>query len=459
MAFTSLIEQIKGIILEDSRLDVLINKFTKVKKKQSGKTVKAKLKPIELMQIVETDPTSVVDGDTSEVKKTGKYVQWLIARLLSLNSTCDSEFEYGTPDWENCAQQKRELFFEDLYKVTDYLIKFDKLKTMGIYKGEKDINKFKTIDDLFMAIKDYNLNTAEMSTTKEERREMEIHPGAELGFEGDRWKVIKITDNSLGKEAACFYGGNQKETNWCTSGPGLNYYQGYINRGPLYVVLDKSDTSVAEPQFGGYGRSDDKDKDHKQTGLPKNRYQFHFQDNMFMDINDRSIDVVEAMNGDMAELKPYFQPMFLESMGNSGDRDNPKHIMIKFGADKFSKYLAMYGNEQVFKNLPNDITRFYFEAELKDNYILNVPEDLYDKTDLDILFMEGCLDYLSPKVGNLKNLRVLSISENPKLKELPETICGLEKLTVLSVINTGAKVPQCILDRDADPTDKFYLVQ
>ena len=458
MAFTSLIEQIKGIILEDSRLDVLINKFTKDKRKKSGKTVKGKLKPEELITIVQTDPTSIVD-ENNEVQKTGKYVQWIIARLLSVNSMCDSEFDYGTEDWENCAKQKRELFFEDLYKATDYLTKFDKLKTMSVYKGEKDINKFKTIDDLFLAIKDYNINAAEMNTTKEERREMEIHPGAELGFEGDRWKVIKITDNSLGKEAACFYGGNQKETNWCTSGPGLNYYQGYINRGPLYVVLDKSDTSVAEPQFGGYGRSDDKDKDHKQTGLPKNRYQFHFQDNMFMDIDDRSIDVVKAMNGDMAELKPYFQPMFLESMGNSGDRDNPKHIMIKFGADKFSKYLAMYGNEQVFKNLPNDITRFYFEAELKDNYILNVPEDLYDKTDLDILFMEGCLDYLSPKVGNLKNLRVLSISENPKLKELPETICGLEKLTVLSVINTGAKVPQCILDRDADPTDKFYLVQ
>ena len=458
MAFTSLIEQIKRIILEDSRLDVLVNKFTKAKKKKSGKTVKAKLKPEELIAIVQTDPTSIVDED-GDIKKTGKYAQWLIARLLGTNSMCDSEFEYGTQDWENCAKQKRELFFEDLYKATDYLIKFDKLKTMPSYKGEKDINKFKVIDDLFMAIKDYDLNTAEMTTTKEERREMEVHPGAELGFEGDRWKVIKITDNSLGKEAACFYGGNQKETNWCTSGPGLNYYQGYINRGPLYVVMDKTDTSVASPQFGGYGRSETKDKDHKQTGLPKNRYQFHFEDNMFMNIDDRNIDIVEAMNGEMSELKPYFQPMFLKSMGSGSDKDNNKHIMIKYGNDKFSKYISMYGNEQVFKNLPNDITRFYFEAELKDNYILKVPEELYNKQDLDILFMEGCLDYLSPNVGNLKNLRVLSISENPKLKELPQTICELENLTVLSVINTGAKVPQCILDRDADPTDKFYLVQ
>ena len=81
MAFTSLIEQIKRIILEDSRLDVLVNKFTKAKKKKSGKTVKAKLKPEELIAIVQVDPTSIVDEEGGGVKnlstehKTGKIVQ------------------------------------------------------------------------------------------------------------------------------------------------------------------------------------------------------------------------------------------------------------------------------------------------------------------------------------------------------------------------------------------------
>ena len=42
MAFTSLIEQMRQIILEDSRLDVLTNKYTKAKKKKSGKVVKPK---------------------------------------------------------------------------------------------------------------------------------------------------------------------------------------------------------------------------------------------------------------------------------------------------------------------------------------------------------------------------------------------------------------------------------
>ena len=450
MAFTSLIEQMRQIILEDSRLDVLTNKYTKAKKKKSGKVVKPKIDYEKLEQIIKTDPTTKAE-ENGDIKKTGKYSQWLIAKFLSVESLCDIDNEYGTPDWEVCAKQKKELFFEDLYKATDYLLKFNKLKTMAIYKGEKDINRFKGIDDLFMAIKDYDLNTIEASTTKEERREMEIHPGGELVFDGDRWKVVKITDNSLGKEAACYYGGNQRETNWCTSAPGLNYYKGYISRGPLYVVMDKTDKEVAAPNFG-------RGEEHKQTGLPKNRYQFHFEDNMFMNIDDRNIDIVKMMNGDMSELKDFFQPMFMASMGTTNN-NKPEHVTIKYGSDKLSKYITMYGDETIFDGLPDNLERFQFEAESKDNYVLNLPESFYDKTSLKVLFVEGALTNLSPSIGKLKNLEVLAISDNPNLKEIPGTICGLDKLMVLSVMNTPVEVPQCILDMEADQKKNFYLVQ
>tara|TARA_R110000851_G_scaffold21591_2_gene64722 strand:+ start:857 stop:2209 length:1353 start_codon:yes stop_codon:yes gene_type:complete len=450
MAFTSLIEQMRQIILEDSRLDVLTNKYTKAKKKKSGKVVKPKIDYEKLEQIIKTDPTTKAE-ENGDIKKTGKYSQWLIAKFLSLESLCDIDNEYGTPDWEACAKQKKELFFEDLYKATDYLLKFNKLKTMSTYKGEKDINRFKDIDDLFMAIKDYDLNTIEASTTKEERREMEIHPGGELVFDGNRWRVVKITDNSLGKEAACYYGGNQRETNWCTSAPGLSYFKGYITRGPLYVVMDKTDKEVSQPKFGSGG-------EHKQTGLPKNRYQFHFEDNMFMNIDDRNIDIVDMMNGDMSELKDFFQPMFMTSMGTTNN-NKPEHVTIKYGSDKLSKYITMYGAETLFEALPDNLERFQFEAESKDNFVLNLPESFYDKTSLKVLFVEGALTNISPSIGKLKNLEVLAISDNPNLKEIPGTICGLDKLMVLSVMNTPVEVPQCILDMEEDKSKNFYLVQ
>ena len=136
---------------------------------------------------------------------------------------------------------------------------------------------------LYDQVKDYNISKQELTTTKTERAQMDVHPGAKMGYDGSKWQVIEIHDNPLGKEAACYYGGQNRETRWCTSSPGLTYYDRYIKEGPLYVLLDKTDTEVAVPQ----GRDSES---HKQTGLPKKRYQFHFPSNQFMDIDDRSVN-------------------------------------------------------------------------------------------------------------------------------------------------------------------------
>jgi len=60
---------------------------------------------------------------------------------------------------------------------------------------------------------------------------------------------------TIGKEAACFYGGHNRETRWCTSTPGTDqWFNRYIKDGPLYVVFNPNDTDVAA-----------------ETGLPKNK--------------------------------------------------------------------------------------------------------------------------------------------------------------------------------------------
>jgi len=69
----------------------------------------------------------------------------------------------------------------------------------------RDINKL-TPESLYDAVKDFDLTMA--TTTKAERKAAPVHPGAESGFEGKNWRVIKISDKGeRGKEAACFYGG------------------------------------------------------------------------------------------------------------------------------------------------------------------------------------------------------------------------------------------------------------
>ena len=266
------------LIIEGSRYDIFMTKYTKPKKK--GK--KALMSTEQLKAIMLADPTTVpgddVDIDTGEINKVGKYTQWIIKQFMGLQQEADKAYAYGSPDWGVKLELLQKQFFEDLYKVTDNLLMLDRLKTMKKYKGEKDINKIKGTDALFDEVKDYNISKDELTMSKAERQELEIHPGSTLVFEGDKWQVIKIEQkNPLGKEAACYYGGQNKETQWCTSAPGLNYYENtYIPKGPLYVILDKTDTEVSKPRGSGV-------ENHKQTGLPKNRYQFHFETNNFME--------------------------------------------------------------------------------------------------------------------------------------------------------------------------------
>ena len=253
---------IKSIIVEQGRYEILKKTYTQPKKK--GEKVKpAKMSLEQLNKMVMTDPTTRRDGDN--IKKAGKYVNWIIKQFLQIEPNI--EVSYGTPQFKKEFKEKTDLFFEDLYKTSDDLIKFDRFKSQ-IDDELRDINKL-TIDSLFNTVKDFSLEKA--STTKAERKEMKVHPGAELVYSGSKYDVYMIEDQGdLGKEAACFYGGQNKETRWCTSAPGLSYFNTYIKQGPLYVLVDRTDTEVGEI-----------------SGLPKHRYQFHFPSNQFMNTDDR----------------------------------------------------------------------------------------------------------------------------------------------------------------------------
>tara|TARA_R110000851_G_scaffold288558_1_gene442641 strand:+ start:478 stop:1983 length:1506 start_codon:yes stop_codon:yes gene_type:complete len=426
------------LIIEGSRYDIFMTKYTKPKKK--GK--KAMMSTEQLKAIMLADPTTVpgddVDIDTGEINKVGKYTQWIIKQFMGLQQEADKAYAYGSPDWGVKLELLQKQFFEDLYKVTDNLLMLDRLKTMKKYKGEKDINKIKSLDLLFDEVKDYNISKDELTMSKAERQELEIHPGSTLVFEGDKWQVIKIEQkNPLGKEAACYYGGQNKETQWCTSAPGLNYYENtYIPKGPLYVILDKTDTEVSKPRGSGV-------ENHKQTGLPKNRYQFHFETNNFMDIDDRSVDIVEMLSGTMTELKEFFKEKFMT--------DNDKmteQVSLKYPqGGALGKFVALYGFVEFFNTLPDNLQHLDITIKTGTGYgqvkadssILagfKIPTSISRFKQLKVLHISGILKELPPEVCQCKSLDFISIPENPNLKDLPDCISTLD-ITALNV--TGDK--------------------
>ncbi len=427
MKFTSLL---KTIIVEQSRFEVLLNALTKPSEDRGGIKTKPRLTKREFIELVKADPTTRLNNiniDTASSEelskvKAGKYVQWLIKSYLMPTT----ERQPGDNGYEKEVKQVKETFMEDLYKVTDDLKKFDRFKSR--VKGEKDINKM-TPNQLYDAVKDFDLTLA--TTTKAERKQAEVHPGSKLIYDGDNWRVIEIKDKGvIGKEAACFYGGNNVETRWCTSAPGLSYFERYIKDGPLYVIYNPDDTDVSPT-----------------TGLPKNRYQFHFPSNQFMDKDDRQQDLVQLLNGPMEELKSFFKPEFAKGLTVGGE----KLVIDSFSQGAIGKFIALYGLDDLIGNLPVTLKEFQIQNRGNDKVLIIIPEEIGRFKDLHMILLDNCVKSIPESVCTLPKLRFLALINNPGLTSIPECVADLPNLYFLNLKGSNnVEVPESIKAKGTD---------
>lgn len=414
MRFTSLLKQLVLEQEQQSRFEILKNSLTKSTTDNQGNKQKPKMSSDEFIKIVQADPTTRLNGvdpETSDSEelgriKAGKYVTWLIKHYLNPST----ERSKGDAGYDAEVKQLKDRFIEDLFKVTDDLKKFERFKN-SLDKENRDINKL-TPSKLYDLVKDFNLTLA--TTTKSERKTAKVHPGAELLYDGNNWRVIKIEDpGPVGKEAACFSGGNMQETRWCTSAPGLQWFEKHIKDGPLYVVYNPNDTNVQQ-----------------MTGLPVTRYQFHFPSNQFMDKDDRPIDLIGFLNGEGKEMKDIFKPEFAKGLTVGKGKE---FVVDNFEHGSIGKYIALYGIEELFDNLPLDIEKFSIVNNTKKEIDIKLPENIDKFKNLKMVLLTNCVSKIPSTICNLKNLKFLMIVDCPNVKEIPECIVDMKSLNFLNL--------------------------
>lgn len=438
MKFTSIL---KELVLEQSRFEILRDALTKPSQNKEGVKQKPKMSIQEFLQLVQADPTTRlnnVDPETADSKelekiKAGKYVNWLIKNYL----TPTTERQPGESGYDRELKQVRDTFMEDLYKVTDDLKKYERFKSR-LPKEARDINKL-TPSELYNHVKDFDLTLA--TTTKAERKTAEVHPGAKLMYDGENWRVIKIEDKgAVGKEAACFYGGNNQETRWCTSAPGASWFDRYIKDGPLYVVFNPNDTNIAPA-----------------TGLPVDRYQFHFPSNQFMDRHDHQINLVEFLNGPMKELKHIFKPEFAKGLTVGGE----KLIIDSFSHGAIGKYIALYGLDDLIGNLPDSLTEF--QIQNKDNKTkvdIKIPAEIGRFKKLKMILLENCVSEVPDEICQLPVLRFLALINNPNLTRIPECIADLPNLFFLNLKGSpNVEIPESVKRKGTDMGNGMWDLQ
>jgi Leucine-rich repeat (LRR) protein len=454
LRFTNLL---KDLIVESSRFQVLYDKFVKPQQKgQKG------IIPFEtLFALIAADPTSKLpDGmDTDNVKpqdmdrvKIGKYAQWLLKNFITPRLPEDHPLNVLDPksgQYKQALKEYQDLFLEDLYKVTGDLQKFERFKNR-LPQELRDINKL-TPETLYDQVKDFSLEKTK--ATKDEKKEASKtyeHPGADVVYRGQDWTVAKISDTGqIGKDAACFYGGSYQETGkgetrWCTSSPGLTWFDRYIKDGPLYVVIpNKGTTYQGDKEYGDV------------SGLPALRYQFHFPSNQFMDPADRQINLIDFLNTNEEGLKQFFKPEFMKSLsGNKGTK-----VQVEYPNDSASKFIALYGFDEFFQSLPSNLERFTFKNSSKDSkFALNIPNDIGRFKDLTALNLVGCVASIPESICDLPNLQYLSLPENPQLQKLPECIGNMPNLMVLNIPGGGSVIPKSAYQR-AEQDDDFHIFE
>lgn len=424
MSFTSLLNEVREILEQElSRLDVMMDRYAKPKKKANGKVIPAKIPKDILTQLIIADPTTrQPEGprDEGEIQKVGKYVQWIIKQWLGLQQKAQEEYPYDpkpTSPFQGKFNQLQDLFLEDLYKTTEDLVKFDRFKSQ-IDASKRDINKITSTEELYDLTKDFSLEKA--TTSKAEQKAQRKREEVDYLYDGDRWEVVVPKT----KEVSCDMAGAPL-TRWCTASEGMNYYERYSGQGPLYMIRDKKDIVSS----GGKG-----------VGEPRPKYQFHFPSNQYMDPDDRSVNLEQLLadGGELSELKQFFKHEFAKAL----NKDFGDQVQINYPNDQVSRFIGLYGFDEFFDKLPQSLKRFDFEKGNRgygnDNQdlpatplhpkVLNFPN-------LEVLHIEGLLSELPEDIDRLSNLMFISIPNNPELKTLPESLADLPGLQVLNIRN------------------------
>jgi len=382
------------VILEQSRYEVLVNKFAKAKKK--GQKPKIELEVLKTLMLADptTKPGEDTDVDTGDIQKVGAYSQWIIKQWMKLQQEADKAYAYGSNEWGVKLEQLQEQFMEDLYKTTEDLQKFHRFKQQ-IAQEKRDINRVESFDELYELTKEFSLEQA--TTTKAER----VLQDAELVYDGPNWEILVPKS----REASCHYGAN---TRWCTAGSSNNYYDHYSKQGPLYIITNKKD--------------------------PTDKYQFHFESNQFMDKEDRNVSLSPFLN-ERPDLKIFFKEMFKRFLNK--DQQHGKRVQVRYPNDNVSKYIGIYGFDEFMESLPQDMIRFDFEAGGYGNQdklaARPLPEKFTTFQDLQILHIEGLVSEIPESISNLKKLKFLSLAKNPDLKSLPDSLADLENLEVINI--------------------------
>lgn len=158
----------------------------------------------------------------AEGRDDGKDVKEIINALSKADPSPNKQFLQFIANMY-VAKQFR---IEDTDKIKKELELFNKVKGK---LEKKDINQYKSLDELYKATEKFTSDTEAQKSKKEVKKEIKAE-GVKKIIDTPDFKVLVPTTEA----AACFYG---KGTKWCTAADKDNRFDYYNKQGTIYIIL------------------------------------------------------------------------------------------------------------------------------------------------------------------------------------------------------------------------------
>lgn len=174
-------------------------------------------------------------------------------------------------------------------------------------------------------------------------------------------------------------------------------------------------------------------------------------------VKDLSSEDISLLNTPMLKiLKKELKDKFASELASGGI--SGKKVEVEYPNGPIAKFAALYGFDDLFDSLPKDINAFMFINKSKDGLELTIPPSISEFKNLESLMLTNCLKELPEEIGELQKLTFLSLPENPSLKTLPQSILRLNNVRFINMQNTKPELPEGFdsMFREAVPGTGFF---
>ena len=161
--------------------------------------------------------------------------------------------------------------------------------------------------------------------------------------------------------------------------------------------------------------------------------------------------------GEEEGLREFFKPEFMRGLSNSDGTE----VTVEYPRDAASKFIALYGFDEFFNDLPDNLGRLdfikgsggYGQQNANDsNLIISIPPTIGRFNSMYALHLDGILQELPKEISNLSDLMFLSLPNNKDLKSLPkemaEKVGDKYKMSNLAVITLTGSNPGVIIPEE-----------